>query len=66
MTQKVLIQNIFNLSTGRRLTAVSHKAKDIPPQSQGYDGVETSDENVPPSKPFASEKPNAGTVALFT
>ena len=48
---------------GRRLTAVAQKAKDLPPQSRGLDGVETSDENVPPSKPL-SDKANAGKVFI--
>eukprot|EP00795_Rhopilema_esculentum_P004619 gene4619-20893_t len=45
---------------GRRLTAVAQKAKDLPPQSRGLDGVETSDENVPPSKPLL-DKGNAAS-----
>ena len=42
------------------MTAISQKGKEVPPKSRGYDGVETSDENVPPSKPLLSERPNAG------
>jgi len=48
---------------GRRLTAISQKGKEVPPKSRGYDGVETSDENVPPSKPLLSERPNAAAAA---
>eukprot|EP00794_Sanderia_malayensis_P007845 gene7845-8694_t len=50
-----------NSHRGRRLTSVAQKAKDLPPQSRGLEGVEASDENIPPSKQLQSEKQNAGS-----
>ena len=57
------LNQVLVLSPGscRRLT-VAQKAKELPPQSKGLDGVETSDENVLPSKALAQEKSNAGIV----
>ena len=53
-------------SAGRRLTAIAQKAKEIPPQSRGHDGVETSDENIPAGKLGPSDKSNAGKfICLF-
>lgn len=48
------------LLTGRRLTAVAQKGKDLPPQSRGLDGVETLDENIPSSRPLAQDKGKTG------